>query len=77
MALVLYAGDERDLYRAAGAEHEWTGGARDQHEPPRAIAYCTRCTLGFLSWDEALAHAEYVHGRDRTPEEARALLKRL
>ena len=77
-ALVVSVGDEHDMYRAAGADHEWEERqARDAYALQPVTAHCTACGAEFRSWDEALDHAEHVHGHDRTPEEARALLRRV
>ena len=51
------------------------GRVTDQSQP--VMARCRACGDEFRSWDDALDHAEDVHGHDRLPEEARALLERV
>lgn len=46
-------------------------------QPFVAVGECKTCEVQFASWDEALDHAEEFHGRDLTPEEARAFVSRL
>ena len=80
VAFVYRYGSERAAMATLGLESEYDDWAEDEqrtaymHQPP--IGRCSACGFEFRSWDEALDHAEYVHGHDQLPEEARALLVR-
>lgn len=84
LAFVLRTGGDHDVYRATGREYEQEREREREQEQAMAAykaapvaAQCTACGHDFKSWDEAMDHADDEHGRDRTPEESYALLRRL
>lgn len=77
---LLIRGSDRHVFGAMGREDEYDDQVTREEHLAHAQPIMSRCQLcpetGFRSWDEALDHAEDVHGHDRTLEEARALLER-
>jgi hypothetical protein len=76
VAFVFRYGDERAMASALGLESDYDEAEASRHrESGPLVACCRACGEEFRSKDDALDHADYVHGHDKLPEEARALLE--
>lgn len=53
-----------------------TSGRSEKGDAATPVGRCRQCEKEFTTWDDALEHAERVHGEDRLPEEAGAFLER-